>query len=132
VIPGVGGALVVGSAAWDQWREDAENPNLTTTDRVGRSVGVGAYVGTAAIIGGELGMMIPIPIGGPLAGAAVGALVGLGMGAAANAVTPVKHFFADAGQTVANGAVDTYNGIKDGVKSITSHIPHIHVGPIHL
>jgi len=54
------------------------------------------------------------------------------VGAAANAWTPAKHFAASVGQTVANDAVDTVNDVKDGVTSITKHIPHIHVGPIHL
>jgi hypothetical protein len=112
-IPFVGGAISVGSAGWDQWRDDASNPNLTTTDRVGRSVGVGTYVGGAAIAGATVGSIVPV--GGTAVGLVVGAGVGLTVGAVATSITPVKNAAADAGQWTANAAVDSYNFVEGGV-----------------
>jgi hypothetical protein len=134
-MPWVGGLLAVGGAGLQQWHEDASDPDLSTPDRVGRSVGVGAYVGGAAIGGAVIGEAI-FPFGGGLVGAAAGATGGLIFATAANAATPVKHAFADAGQWTANAAVNTVdsvgNGLKDlggGVKSLVSHI-HVPTPPI--
>jgi len=135
VIPFVGGALAIGSAGWDQWREDSSNPNLTTTDRVGRSAGVGVYVGGASIAGAAIGTMI-FPGVGTGAGLVIGAAGGLVVGAVAASITPAKEFMADVGSTVANGAVDGYNTvvdtagdvkdkIGDGLDSVKDHIPDL-------
>jgi hypothetical protein len=48
-----------------------------------------------------------VPVGGTLVGAGVGALAGLAAGAAASAWQPGKRMAADAGEWVANAAVDT-------------------------
>jgi hypothetical protein len=128
VIPYVGGALTVASAGWDQWREDAENPDLTTTDRVGRAAGAGVWIGgatmTGAWVGATVGTML-FPGVGTGVGFAIGAGVGLAAGAAANAWTPVKHAFADAGQWTANQAVDIGHDIGSGLHSVTKHLPDL-------
>jgi hypothetical protein len=130
-LPYVGGALAIGGAGWDQWRDDAKNPDLSTTDRAGRAVGVGTYVGGASIAGATIGTMI-LPVGGTAAGLVVGAGVGLLAGAAASSWTPAKEFAADAGQWTANAAVDSYHwtgdridDIGDGLKSVSKHIPDL-------
>jgi hypothetical protein len=116
-LPIIGGALAMGSAGWDQWREDASNPNLTTTDRVGRAAGVGVYVGGASVAGAAIGTAI-FPGVGTVAGLAIGAGAGLVAGAVASSITPVKEAMADAGQWAANAAVDTYNWGADRVSDI--------------
>jgi hypothetical protein len=116
-IPFVGGGIAIASAGWDQWREDASNPNLTTTDRVGRAAGVGVYVGGASVAGAAIGTMI-FPGVGTVAGLAIGAGAGLVAGAVASSITPVKEFVADAGQWTANAAVDAYNWSGDRVDDV--------------
>jgi hypothetical protein len=111
-IPIVGTGVSIASAGWDQWREDADNPNLTTTDRVGRAAGVGTYVGGAAAAGAIIGTAI-LPVGGTAAGLVVGAAAGLAVGAVASSIEPVKQAFADAGQWTANAAVDSYHYVDD-------------------
>jgi phage-related tail protein len=117
VVPVVGGVLAIGSAGWDQWRADASNPNLSTTDRVGRSAGVGVYVGGASIAGAAIGTAI-FPGVGTVAGLAIGAGAGLVAGAVASSITPVREAMADAGQWTANAAVDAYNWSGDRVEDI--------------
>jgi uncharacterized protein YukE len=115
-----GGVVLAGiSGGVEQWHNDAGRTDLTTTDRVGRAAGVGTYMAGAAATGAVIGSVIPGA--GTLTGAAIGAGVGLAMGAAANAWTPGKEWAANAGQTVANAAVDTYDGAKDLVNSGIDH-----------
>jgi hypothetical protein len=111
-----GGVFLAGlSGGIEQWHTDAGRTDLTTTDRVGRAAGVGTYMAGAAATGAVIGSVIPGA--GTLAGAAIGAGVGLAMGAAANAWTPGKEWAANAGQDVANFAVDTYDGATDLVNT---------------
>ena len=107
-LPVVGTVAGIGTTAWDQWRADARNPNLTTTDRVGRSAGVGIYVGGAAAGGAAIGTML-FPGVGTLAGAGIGAAGGLVAGAVAVSIEPAREFAADAGEWTANAAVNTWN-----------------------
>jgi hypothetical protein len=134
-IPFVGGAIAIGSAGWDQYREDASNPNLTQTDRVGRAAGVGVYVGGASIAGAAIGTAI-FPGVGTGVGLVIGAGAGLAAGAVAASITPAKEFMADVGSTVANGAVDGYHTVvdtagdvkdklSDGLDSVKDHIPDL-------
>jgi hypothetical protein len=127
-VPVIGTLAGMASAGYDQWHDDAGNQNLTTTDRTGRAVGVGTYVGGAAAIGAAVGSVVPV--GGTLVGAGVGAVVGLAAGAAASAWTPGKEAAAAAGQWTANAAVDTYHwtgdrvsDLADGVESLVDKIP---------
>jgi hypothetical protein len=113
-MPVTGGLLAGASAGIDQWREDADNPNLTTTDRVGRSVGVGVYVGGATATGALIGTAI-FPGPGTAAGAAAGAVTGLVVGAAASSFTPAKHAAAAVGQWTANAATDTAKSVAHAV-----------------
>ena len=130
-LPYVGAAVNVASAGWDQWRQDASNPNLTTTDRVGRAAGVGVYVGGASVAGAAIGTMI-FPGVGTVAGLAIGATAGLVAGAVASSITPVKEFAADAGAAVANAAVDTveWSGdrlqdLGEGISDLADKLPDI-------
>jgi hypothetical protein len=138
-IPIVGGAVAIGSAGWDQWRDDSSNPNLTTTDRVGRATGVGVYVGGASIAGAAIGTAI-FPGVGTVAGLAIGATAGLVAGAVASSITPVKEAMASAGQWTANATVDAVNwtgdrlsdgagAVKDGIEKgadfVRDHMPDI-------
>jgi len=145
-VPIVGGAVSIASAGWDQWRQDEGNPNLTTTDRVGRAAGVGTYVGGASIAGAVIGTAI-FPGVGTVAGLAIGATAGLVVGATASAITPLKDASAAAGQWTANAAVDSYHyvgdkigeaqawaddklddigsGISSGIDSVKDHLPDV-------
>ena len=115
-----GGVVLAGiSGGIEQWHNDAGRTDLTTTDRVGRAAGVGTYMGGAALAGAAIGSVVPGA--GTVAGAVIGAGVGLAVGAAANAWQPGKEFAANAGQAVANGVVDTYDGAKDLVDSGLDH-----------
>jgi uncharacterized protein YukE len=116
-----GGVVLAGiSGAVEQWHNDAGRSDLTTTDRVGRAAGVGTYMGGAAMAGAAIGSIVPGA--GTVTGAVVGAGIGLAVGAAANAWQPGKEFAANAGQTIANGAVDGFNGAKDFVTSAPGNI----------
>ena len=152
-LPVVGGVLAIGSAGYDQWREDSSDKSLTTTDRVGRSAGVGVYVGGASIAGAAIGTMI-FPGVGTVAGLAIGAAGGLVVGAVASSITPLKDAAAAAGQWTANAAVDSYHwtgdrladaerlredvnrkvaeGIDTGVDWVKDHTPDIHIPTPHV
>jgi hypothetical protein len=123
-LPIIGGAAAIASAGWDQWREDSKNPNLSTTDRVGRAAGVGTYVGGASIAGAAIGTAL-FPGVGTVAGLAIGAGAGLAAGAVASSITPVKEAMADAGQWTANAVVDAGKGIASGASWVKDHAPHI-------
>jgi uncharacterized protein YukE len=130
-LPVFGTALGIGTAAWDQWRLDSRNPNLTTTDRVGRSAGVGIYVGGAAAGGAALGTLI-FPGVGTLAGAGIGAAGGLLVGAAAVAFEPGKELAAKAGQWTANAAVDTWNWSGDRLDDLGDAVSNIQVPQVRI
>lgn len=116
------------TAGASQWAEDSENPNLTTTDRVGRTGGAAAAVGGGAAAGGwagaEAGGMAGaaigtaiLPIGGTAVGGAIGALAG-GIGGSyvgEKIGEAIKQPVMDLGQGLANGAVDTGTTIAHGV-----------------
>jgi uncharacterized protein YukE len=128
-LPVIGTVTGIGTAAWDQWRADSRNPNLTTTDRVGRSAGVGIYVGGAAAGGAALGTLI-FPGPGTLVGAGIGAAGGLLVGAGAVAFEPGREFAADAGEWTANAAVNTWNWAGDRLDDVEVNVglPGVRVG----
>lgn len=123
-VPFVGGAVSIGSAGWDQYREDASNPNLTQTDRVGRAAGVGVYVGGASIAGAAIGTAI-FPGVGTGVGLLIGAGAGLAAGAVAASIEPAKEFMADVGSTVANGVSDGYEATSDFVGDVGDKLSDI-------
>ena len=128
-----GNVLAVGASGLDQWMEDSGRTDLTTTDRVGRTAGAATFVGGVSVAGGMAGAALGakggavagaaigsvIPIVGTGAGAAVGGVIGaigggiVGSGLANAAANEVKGFAVDAGQTIANGAVDGFNAGVD-------------------
>ena len=82
-----GTVLTVGTSAFSQWQQDANDPSLSTAERVGRAgtagvvTGAGAWAGAAG--GAQLGAAIG-SLGGPVGtviGGAVGGLVGGAIGA---------------------------------------------------
>jgi uncharacterized protein YukE len=78
-----GVAVSFGTSAFSQWSEDADDPSLSTSEKVGRAgtVGVttaaGAWAGAAggAQLGGAIGTAI-CPGAGTVVGGAIGGLVG--------------------------------------------------------
>ena len=82
-----GTVLTVGTSAFSQWQQDANDPSLSTAERVGRAgtagaiTGAGAWAGAAG--GAQLGAMVG-SFGGPVGtviGGAVGGLIGGAIGA---------------------------------------------------
>jgi uncharacterized protein YukE len=120
-LPVVGTLAGMGSAAYDQWRQDLSNPNLSTTDRVGRAGGVGVYVGGAAAAGAAIGTFF-FPGVGTVAGAAIGAVSGAVAGAVAMSIDPLMNAAADAGQWTANAAVNTYNWAGDRIQDFENAV----------
>jgi hypothetical protein len=77
-----GGVLVSGIAGLEQWEEDADDPALNTSERVGRAGTVAGLTGGSAWAGAWAGTQVGSALGsfggpvGTVAGAAVGGLVG--------------------------------------------------------
>lgn len=127
-----GAVLAYGGAFGDQWFEDGVRRDLSTTDRVGRATGASAYVGTASLGGAALGAKGGMALGAgigtficPGIGTAVGGAIGAGVGALAGGaggawladrLTPVKEFFVDGGEAIANGVVDGVEAIGGGAQ----------------
>ena len=126
-----GVVISFGTAAWDQWSQDADDPTLSTSERVGRSATVGAttaagawggaWVGAQA--GGAIGTMI-CPGVGTVIGGAVGGLIGGFVGSelggmvgdaikdgAGKAVEAVTDFVGDAAGAVG----DAVSGLGDAL-----------------
>lgn len=109
---GVGGAI----AGWDQWKEDSEDKDLTTGERVDRTatkagmVVAGQMMGAAGgeAVGGAAGGLVGtvVPGIGNAAGAAAGAYVGEMAGAVAGGI---------AGDKFADVVNDHYNGAGHAV-----------------
>jgi uncharacterized protein YukE len=102
-----GRALAVGYSAELQWQADADDPNLSTADRVGRTAVRGALEGGSAVVGGITGSQIGMSIGTmicPGVGTAVGGLVGGAAGAFATT---------RAGRSTADAAVEAVDDVID-------------------
>jgi len=115
-----------GTAAWDQWSSDADDPTLSTSERVGRSATVGATTAAGAWggawvgaeVGGAIGTMICPGVGtviggalggiiGGFAGSELGGVVGDALkDAAGEATEAVTDFVGDAAGTVGDIAGD--------------------------
>lgn len=116
-----GGPLVSGTIGGvEQWHEDAADPKLTTTDRVGRAGGVGAATAAGALGGAAIGSLVPVPV----VGTAGGALIGGVAGAASVTVVPAIHDAAAwGGQKIANGATDAWDATA-GARHTAGHVVH--------
>lgn len=80
----VGNGLTVATAGHQQWQDDADDPRLSTADRVGRTAVRAGLEGGAALAGGFVGGQYGAAIGTmilPGAGTAIGTVVGAGVGA---------------------------------------------------
>ncbi len=108
-LAGVGGGL-------NQWSQDADRTDLSTTDRVARAgtrgalTAGGAWAGGA--LGGKVGAGVGFAIGGP-PGAAVGAIVGGIVGGVIG--SGVANEVADHAVELADDAVDLAGDAVDGV-----------------
>lgn len=102
-----------GVAAYDQWRTDADDPSLSTAERVGRSTAVGATTAAGgwagAWAGAQVGGMIGTAVGGPVGtvvggfvGGVIGGVIGSGVGQAV-------------GGWIADGAGQVAEAVADGV-----------------
>jgi hypothetical protein len=107
-----GKVLAVGFSARHQWQADEDDPNLSTTDRVGRTAVRGALEGGSAIAGGIVGGEIGASIGTmvcPGVGTAVGGIVGGTLGAIATT---------KAGQATADAAVEAVDDVIDAAEEV--------------
>ncbi|RJS47332.1 hypothetical protein D4739_14660 [Nocardioides cavernaquae] len=108
----VGKALAVGFSAKHQWQADADDPNLSTADHIGRTAVRGAVEGGSAIAGGIVGTQIGGSIGTmicPGVGTAVGGLVGGAAGAFATT---------RAGKATADAAVEAVDDVLDVAEDV--------------
>jgi phage tail tape-measure protein len=124
----VGNALNVVIAGTDQYGEDADRKDLSTTDKVGRVAAASAYKGGVSIGGGlagaEVGLGIGaslgsiVPIGGTTVGGVVGAVIGgaIGSGLGEYLADKTKRPFLNAGAEAANLAVDAAETAQDVVE----------------
>lgn len=107
----VGNGLTVATAGHQQWQDDADDPRLSTADRVGRTAVRAGLEGGAALAGGFVGGQYGAAIGTmilPGAGTAIGTVVGAGVGA----------FVAtEAGRAAVDTAVETVDDVIDLAES---------------
>jgi gas vesicle protein len=111
-----GRALAVGFSAKHQWRADADDPNLSTADRVGRTAVRGVVEGGTAIAGGITGGQIGGSIGTmicPGIGTAVGGVVG-GV-AGAFATTKLGKSTADAAVEAVDDVIDVAEDVGEAI-----------------
>lgn len=127
----VGVGVTVASSAWEQWQEDADNPDLDTADRVDRAATKGAGTAAGAFAGAKGGAALGAAIGtafGPGPGTAIGAVVGglaggiiggFAGGRAADWVNEkfggIGHAVGDAGGAVWKSAGDAADAVGDSV-----------------
>jgi hypothetical protein len=112
---GIFGAVTAGA---DQYGDDADRHDLSTTDKVGRIAAVSGYKGAlswgAGAVGAEVGAAYGSAIGsavpgvGTITGAAVGAVIGgvIGSGVGDYVADTTKGLALDLGATAANLVVD--------------------------
>ena len=102
-----------GVSAYDQWQSDADDPSLSTAERVGRAGAVGATTAAGgwagAWAGAQVGGMIGTAVGGPVGtvvggaiGGIIGGVIGSGVGQAA-------------GQWIAEGAGHVAESVSNAV-----------------
>lgn len=88
-VVGVGGSALSGVlGGWDQWQEDADRPDLSTSERAGRTAAVGGSTAAGAWAGGEAGAWAGGAIGTaicPGVGTVIGGVAGGIIGGAAGA-----------------------------------------------
>jgi len=104
-----GGVLAIGTSALGQWMQDSGNPNLDTSQRIGRSAYRGVVAGGAAW-------------GGAVAGAEAGAAIGTLIGPEGTVIGGIVGGIAGGviGSGVGNWVVDhTVNAVGDGAKAVT-------------
>ncbi|MBK6872959.1 MAG: hypothetical protein IPJ14_14890 [Kineosporiaceae bacterium] len=70
-----GGVVAFAGGAWSEWEDTADDPTLSTSERVGRSAAQGSFSAAGAVAGGMAGAKGGAVIGG-LIGGPPGALVG--------------------------------------------------------
>jgi hypothetical protein len=118
-----GRALAVGFSAKHQWQADADDPNLSTPDRVGRTAVRAGLEGGSAIVGGMAGTAMGVSIGTmicPGVGSAVGGLVGGAAGAFAT--TKAGQSTADAAVEAVDDVIDVAGDVSDTVVDVAEDV----------
>ena len=113
-----GWVVTAGTSAWEQWQKDADDPSLSTTERVSRTVSTsaittagaagGAWAGAQA--GAAIGSIFPGP--GTVIGGVVGGVIGgaIGSGLAGKAADFVVDEAGELGEAVVDGVSDFAEG----------------------
>lgn len=118
----LGGLLSGGTAAYSQWQEDAQDSNMRTAERVGRTAAVGVSVGAGAIGGAALGATIgsAVPLVGTVVGGLVGGLIGGFAGTAAGQWLgdQIKDIAGKATQGIADAASEIGSGLAAGAQTV--------------
>ncbi len=131
---GTGGVLAFAFAGAGQVGKDVDRRDLSTTDKVGRAAGASLYGGGASVAGGiagaeagaALGAAVgsAVPVIGTAIGGTAGALIGgvVGSGVAGLVADKTNALAVDAGEAVANAAVDGAKGLAKGAKGVIDDI----------
>lgn len=114
-------------SGYDQWQQDSQDPNMRTSEKVGRTATVGisvaGHTGIGAWGGAALGAAIGSAIA-PGAGTVIGGFVGGVIGGVAGTAVGQKigDMAKDFGGKFARGAADTFDaaskGLADGAKAV--------------
>lgn len=118
------GVLTAATAAYDTWSEDADDPTLSTSERVGRSTvvagtsafgawsgaGTGAAIGTAIFPG--VGTVVGGFVGGAIGGIAGSELGGMAKDAIGDFTDATVGKVSDAAGKVGDGASEVGKGLK--------------------
>lgn len=123
-----GTVVTAATSAWDQWKDDADDPSLDTGERVDRAATKGAATAAGAWAGAEAGAWVGGAIGtaicpgvGTVVGGAVGGLIGGFAGSSAggwlgdqinDATDGIGHAVADVGSGIADAASDVGDAIS--------------------
>lgn len=104
-----GFAVSFGTAAFDQWQADADDPSLDTDEQVGRAVTKGATTAAGgwagAWAGAQVGGAVGTAIGGPVGTVVGGAIGGLVGGAVGSGI----------GSTIGDGLVDVGGEVAEAL-----------------
>lgn len=122
-----GWVVTAASSAWGQWQKDADDPSLSTSERVSRTAstatittaGAAAGAWAGGEVGGAIGTAI-CPGVGTVIGGAVGGLVGgaVGSGLAGKAADLVVDEAGELGETAVNAVGDAADAVGDAASDV--------------
>jgi len=108
-----GVVVTFGLSAYDQWQTDADDPSLSTSEKVGRAGAVGATTAAGALAGAwagtQVGAAIGTACGGPV-GTVVGGVIGGIIGGVAGSAAGQEF-----GSWIADGAGQATEAVVDWV-----------------